>query len=227
LDLLKINAQIFSEIVPQIIKYAPGSILIVASNPLDIMTEITLKLSNFDSSRVIGSGTVLDSARFVVELAQFFEISEKSIDAYVLGEHGDSEVLVWSQARVGMLTLDELASTVNRELTNDVRSKIDDDVRNAAYKIISGKRATFYGIAGALGKICHSILSDSNAVLPVSVHHGEIEGVNNICLAMPTVINRSGAVKVLSPNLSSGEHQALGRSAKIIKEYTEQILAEI
>jgi L-lactate dehydrogenase len=126
-----------------------------------------------------------------------------------------------------MLPIAEAAAAVGRELTDDVRAEIDDNVRNAAYKIIAGKRVTFYGIAGALGQICHSILSDSNAVLPLSVHHGEIEGVRELCLAGPTAINRGGIAKIFSPVLSADEHRALARSAEVIKERTEQILAEM
>ncbi|MDR2806977.1 MAG: L-lactate dehydrogenase [Puniceicoccales bacterium] len=226
LDLLKINAQIFREIVPQVIKYAPHAILLVASNPMDLMTEITLKISGFPKARVIGSGTLLDSARFRTELAAFLEISPESIQAYVLGEHGDNEVLAWSKANVGIINIHQFAATIGKTFTDDVVATIDDNVRNAAYKIIEGKRATFYGIAGALGKICHALAMDAHSLLPVSSHHGSIESVHDVCLAMPTVVGRSGIIKVLYPDLAPEEHSALDRCAKVIAEYTQQILAE-
>ncbi|MDR1366679.1 MAG: L-lactate dehydrogenase [Puniceicoccales bacterium] len=227
LDLLKINAQIFKEIVPQIIKYAPNAILLVASNPADVMTEITLKLSGLPKSRIICSGTLLDSSRFCVELSKFLGISAESISAYVLGEHGDNEVLAWSEANVGIMNIHEFAAICGKNFTEDVKNEIDDNVRNAAYKIIEGKRATFYGIAGALTKICHSIAMDSNAILPISSHHDTIESANNVCLAMPTIVNRSGVVKVLYPNLDEKERVALDKCAKVIESYTQQIIEEL
>ncbi len=227
LDLLKVNAKIFSGIIPQVLKFAPNAILLVASNPLDVMTEITLKLSGLPTNQVIGSGTVLDSSRFITQLSQHLHISPHSISAYVLGEHGDSEVLVWSQARVGMYNVQDIAQQIGREFTDEVKAKIDDNVRNAAYKIIAGKKATFYGIAGAIGKICKAIISNSNKILPISSHHGTIAGARNICLAMPTIINSNGVVKVLEPQLPDEEYSALSKSAAIIENYTKQILAEI
>ncbi|MDR2371769.1 MAG: L-lactate dehydrogenase [Puniceicoccales bacterium] len=227
LDLLKINAQILKEIVPQVIKYATDAILLVASNPADIMTEITLKLSGLPKSRVICSGTLLDSSRFRVELSKFLGISSENINAYVLGEHGDNEVLAWSEANVGIMSIHEFAAVSGKQITEDVKNRIDDHVRNAAYKIIEGKRATFYGIAGALTKICHSIAADSNTILPVSSHHDTIESANNVCLAMPTLINRSGIVKVLYPKLDEKERVALDKCAKVIEDYTQQIIKEL
>ncbi|MDR1434903.1 MAG: L-lactate dehydrogenase [Puniceicoccales bacterium] len=227
LDLLKINAQIFQEIVPQVIAYAPNAILLVASNPADIMAEITLKLSGLPKSRVICSGTVLDSSRFRTELAIFLGISAESISAYVLGEHGDSEVLAWSEANVGIMSIHQFAAISGKKFTDDVIASIDDSVRNAAYKIIEGKRATFYGIAGALTKICHSIAMDSHAILPVSSHHDTIENSHDLFLAMPTVVNRSGVMKVLYPKLDEKEHATLNKCAKVIEDYTQQILKEL
>lgn len=227
LDLLKVNAKIFAEIIPQVVNFAPNAIILVASNPLDVMTEITLQLSGLSIDKVIGSGTVLDSARFVSQIAQFLQISPKSVDAYVLGEHGDSEVLIWSQARVGMMDIVDIAHQLGKPLTDSIKSEIEDNVRNAAYKIIEGKKATFYGISGAIGKICKAIASNSNEILPVSSHHTTIESAHNICLAMPTIINNTGIVKVLHPQFSENEHINLDKSAKIIEEYTQQILVEL
>jgi L-lactate dehydrogenase len=189
------------------------------------MAEVTLQISGFPRSRVLGSGTLLDSARFRTELANFLGISSESINAYVLGEHGDNEVLAWSRANVGIMGIDDFAATLGKKFTEDVMAAIDDNVRNAAYKIIEGKRATFYGIAGALTKICHSIAMDSNAILPVSSHHDSIESSRDVCLAMPTIVNRSGIVRVLYPKLSEKEHGALNQCAQVIANYTQQIAA--
>lgn len=227
LDLLKVNASIFKDIVPQVMQYAKDAIFLVASNPADIMTEIVLQLSGLPKTRVIGSGTLLDSARFQAEIAQFLGISSETISAYVLGEHGDNEVLIWSKANVGIMGIEDFAQTVGKVFTKEVRGKIDDNVRNAAYKIIAGKRATFYGIAGALTKICHTIAMDANAILPVSSHHERLESAHDICLAMPTVINRQGIVQVLHPKLSENERIGLDKSATVIESYTQQIRAEL
>jgi L-lactate dehydrogenase len=191
------------------------------------MTEITLKLSGLAKSRVICSGTLLDSSRFRVELAKFLGISSESISAYVLGEHGDHEVLAWSEANVGIMNIHQFAKTIGKEFTADVVHSIDDNVRNAAYKIIEGKRATFYGIAGALTKICHAIAMDSFAILPVSSHHDTIESAHNVCLAMPTIVSRSGIERVLYPQLDEKERKALDECAKVIEDHTQQIMAEL
>lgn len=225
LDLLKINAAIFKEIVPQITKYAPEAILLVASNPADIMAAVTLHISGLPKGRVICSGTVLDSARFRVEISKFLGISTENVNAYVLGEHGDHEVLAWDEANVGIMTIKTYGANIGKEFTDEVKAKIDDAVRNAAYKIIDGKRATFYGIAGALTKICREIAMDSHAILPVSSMHDDIYGVSGICLGMPTVIGRRGVERVLYPELSEPEARALTTCAGVIKDFTEQAIA--
>ena len=150
IDLLGRNVKIFESIIPQIAKAAPDTTLIITANPADIMTEVALKLSGFPKERVIGSGTVLDTARFRTLLGYHLGISPQSIHANVLGEHGDSEVLVWSASDAGTVSLDKMAEEIGKPFTKEVKDEIDDGVRNAAYKIIDGKGATFYGIAGAL-----------------------------------------------------------------------------
>ena len=189
LDLLKINAGIMQDIVPQVVKYANDAIFLVASNPADIMMEVVLKLSNFDKSRVICSGTVLDSARFRMELSRFLEISTSDINAYVVGEHGDSQVLLWSNAQVATLNVSQFAKKHCRILSPEIMLDIDNNVRYGAAKIIEGKRATFYGIGGALSRICEAIALNANVILPVSSQHANVEGIDNVTLALPTVIN--------------------------------------
>ncbi|MDR1026458.1 MAG: L-lactate dehydrogenase [Lactobacillus sp.] len=223
-DLLGTNVKIFEGIVPQIAKYAPECIILVASNPVDVMTEVALKLSGFPTNRVLGSGTTLDTARFKTLLGYHLGISPKSIHANVLGEHGDSEVLVWSNADAGTVQLDALAKELGKPLTNKVKAQIDDDVRNAAYKIIEGKGATFYGIAGALTRICQAIGSNEYAILTVSSHHKEFCGIcdtNDICLSFPTVIGKRGIHKIIFPHLNEDEKEKIRKSAKTIKENSE------
>ena len=227
IDLLGRNVKIFESIIPQVAKHAPNSILLITANPADIMTEVARKLSGFPKERVIGSGTVLDTSRFRTLLAFYLGVSTKSVHADVIGEHGDSEVLIWSNAEAGTLSLDEYAASVNKVLDDAKKAEIKDGVVNAAYKIIEGKGATFYGIAGALTQICRAINNNEYAILTVSSHHDDIEGVKGVSLSLPTVINKKGVFHVISPKLSDDELAKLKSSAEIMKEYTDKALAMI
>ncbi len=227
IDLLGRNVKIFADIIPQIVQYAPDCILLITANPADIMTEVALKLSGFPQERVIGSGTVLDTARFRTLLAFFLGVSTKSVHADVLGEHGDSEVLVWSNAEAGTLTLEEYAADVGKTLDDAKKAEINDGVVNAAYQIIAGKGATCYGIAGALTQICRAIGNNDYSILTVSSHHTEVEGVNDVSLSLPTVITRRGIHHVIMPKLNAEEHAKLRKSAETMKEYTDKALSMI
>ena len=227
IDLLERNVKIFADIIPQIVSNAPDCTLLIATNPVDIMTEVALKLSGFPKERVIGSGTVLDTARFRTDLGFYLGISPKSLHANVLGEHGDSEVLCWSNGDGGTIPLVKLAETLNRPLTATIKAQIDDDVRNAAYKIINGKNATFYGIAGALCRICQAITTNEYAILTVSSHHQEVAGVKDVCISMPTVVGKRGIHNVLYPKLDEIENKALKDSVEKMKELSDKALAMI
>ncbi len=227
IDLLGRNVKIFSDIIPQIVANAPETTLLIATNPVDIMTEVALKLSGFPKERVIGSGTVLDTARFRTDLGYHLGVSPKSIHANVLGEHGDSEVLCWSNGDSGTLPLDKLAEDLGKPLTDEVKARIDDDVRNAAYKIINGKGATFYGIAGAICRICQAITTNEYAILTVSSHHAEIAGVKDVCISMPTVIGKRGVHDVLHPLLDDSENRQLKESVEKMKKFSDDALAMI
>ncbi len=225
IDLLGRNVKIFESIIPQVAKYAPDSILLITANPADIMAEVALKLSGFPKERVIGSGTVLDTSRFRTLLAFYLGVSTKSVHADVLGEHGDSEVLVWSSAEAGTLSLEEYAQSVNKVLDDAKKAEINDGVVNAAYKIIEGKGATCFGIAGALTQICRAINNNDYSILTVSSHHEDVEGVKGVCLSLPTVINRRGIFHVITPKLSAEEHAQLKSSAEKMKDFSDQALA--
>lgn len=226
-DLLERNVRIFADIIPQIVRNAPNCTLLIATNPVDIMTEVALKLSGFPVERVIGSGTVLDTARFRTDLGYYLGVSPKSLHANVLGEHGDSEVLCWSNGDGGTIPLDKLSQTLNKPLTDDVKARIDDDVRNAAYKIINGKNATFYGIAGALCRICQAITTNEYAILTVSTHHQEVAGIKDVCISMPTIIGKRGVHNVLYPELDVSEAKKLKDSVKKMKELSDKALSTI
>ncbi len=227
IDLLERNVMIFKDIIPQVVKYAPNTILLITTNPADIMTEVALKLSGFDNRRVIGSGTVLDTARFRNLLADYLGVSTKSVHADVLGEHGDSEVLIWSSAEAGTLSLEEYAADVGKVLDEDKKAEINEGVVRAAYKIIEGKGATAYGIAGALTQICRAIDNNDHSILTISSHHKNVESVENVCVSLPTVVCRQGVYHVISPKLSSEEHAMLRQSAETMKDYTTKALEMI
>lgn len=220
--LLERNITIFQNIIPKVVEYAPDSILLIASNPVDIMTAVAIELSGFSPQKVFGSGTVLDSSRFRTLLGYYMSISPKSVHANVLGEHGDSEVLIWSNAYSGGIHVEDIAKDIGKPITEEEKNKIDNCVRNAAYQIIEGKGATYYGIAGALTRICQAITSNEHAILTLSTFYDHIEDSHNICLSYPCIVGKRGIIGKLSPKLSADEHQKLSISAKKIEAFTQQ-----
>ncbi len=219
LNLLEKNIEIFKPLIQNIIAYAADSLIIVATNPVDLLTSYLIKESSLPTSRIIGSGTILDTARFRAILGNYLKLAPQSIHAYVLGEHGDSEVLIWSSALAGNMLLETYATETGISLNAEIKNHIDSEVRNAAYKIIAGKKATYYGIAAGIVRICKAISYDENAILSVSTYHSEIEGVKDISISMPSVINKNGVNHVLYPELSAAEHNLLHQSAQKIFDY--------
>lgn len=212
-DLLMRNVTVFRDIVCEILRSCPDAILLIASNPVDAMTQITRELSGLSANRVIGSGTILDTARFRSLLGSHLRISPRSIHAYVLGEHGDSQVLAWSCARAGAVAIAAFGAQVGAPITEAVRAQIDDQTRNAAYRIIEGKGSTYYGIAAGLARIVGAIRQNEQAVLTVSMVTAEVAGVKNVALSLPRVVGREGGTAELFPDLDPSEHAALERSA--------------
>lgn len=228
LDLLSKNVAIFKQIIPEVTKYAAGAILLIATNPVDVMTEITLKLSGFPKNRVIGTGTVLDTARFRSILGRYLCISPKSIHANVIGEHGDSEVLLMSGAVAGTTPVEQIAKQLNLPLDERIKNKIDDEVRNAAYAIIEGKGATYYGIAAATQYIVKAILSDNHTILNISSHQDICLKIpTDTCFSMPSIISNKGVETTLTPVMNEHEQKALKKSADKLKEYTLKALEMI
>lgn len=223
LELLSRNATVFRTVVAQVLRVPPDAILLVASNPVDIMTQITTRLSGLPPERVIGSGTILDTARFRTLLGQHLGISSHSVHAYVLGEHGDSEVLAWSNARAGSVPLAAFAAQVNAPLTDHIRAKIDDNVRNAAYTIIDGKGATWYGIGAGLARLTRAILADEQAVFSTSIATPQVAGIPDVALSLPRVIGATGITATLHPELNSEETRALERSARLLKDTADAV----
>lgn len=223
LALLERNADVFRQVVGQVLAVAPDCILLIASNPVDVMTDITTRLSGLAPQRVIGSGTILDTARFRSLLGRHLGISPQSVHAYVLGEHGDSEVLSWSNALAGSVPVASVAAQMGRPLTEEIRAQIDDDVRNAAYRIIEGKGSTYYGIGAGLSRLVKAISLDQRAIFSVSIVTPEVEGVPDVALSIPRVVGAGGVIMDLFPDLDHGEHAALLKSATILKEKASSI----
>lgn len=223
LDLLSRNAEVFRSVVSQILAVAPDVILLIASNPVDIMTDIATRISGLPPSKVIGSGTILDTARFRSLLARHLAISPQSVHGYVLGEHGDSEVLAWSCACVGSVPLMSFAAQIGKPLTDSVRTEIDDGVRRAAARIIGGKGSTYYGIGAGLARITKAIARDQRDILSVSSVTEDIAGVSKVAASVPRVIGAEGIITDLIPELNDEESAALHHSAAMLKTLASSV----
>ncbi|MGQ7846432.1 L-lactate dehydrogenase [Granulosicoccus sp. 3-233] len=223
LELLGRNAGIFADVIAEVLAFAPDAILLVATNPVDIMTAVSTKLSGIDPARVIGTGTILDTARFRKNLGRHLGVSPQSVHAHVLGEHGDSEVLVWSSAECGAMPLDSFARQRGCPLTDTLRSEVDENVRQAAQRIIAGKGATWFGVAAGLARIVRVIALDQHEVLTVSCMTTEVAGVRNVCLSLPRIIGAGGVEDTLMPGMTRAELEALSASAQLIKQTTDAL----
>jgi L-lactate dehydrogenase len=221
--LLSRNAEVFAEVIGAVRRVAPDAILLIATNPVDIMTDIATRLSGLPPSRVIGSGTILDSARFRTLLGQHLHLSPQSIHGYVLGEHGDSEVLAWSSAQAGSVPIRAAAAQMGTAITDEVVARIDAGVRRAAYRIIEGKGATWYGIGAGLARIARAILRDEQAVLSVSILTPEVVGVKGATLSLPRAVGRAGVTADLLPDLDDVEAEALHRSAQMLADLAGEV----
>lgn len=218
IDLVQRNAEIFKDIIPKIAKYAGDAILLVVTNPMDILTYLTLKISGFPANRVIGSGTVLDSSRFRFLIAEHCQVDARNVHAYIIGEHGDTELPVWSNANIGGMVLAEYCPVCAKHC--DYKKELEgifEEVKNSAYKIIEAKGATYYAIALALVRMVEAILRDENSVLPISTLISNYYGINDVCLSLPSVVNRNGVKKFLKLRLSDLEQKQLKHSAETLK----------
>lgn len=226
LELLGRNANVFRQVIPSILEYAPETVLVVATNPVDIMTHITATIAaehGVPSSRVVGSGTTLDTARFRTLLGRELGIDSHHVHAYVVGEHGDSEVLTWSLTTVANIPLDRFCQQRGITLDDDVRARIDHNVRRAAYHIIEGKGATYYGIGSALAKICDVILHDQRSIMTVCSPQENIAGVHNVTVAMPHMLGGEGIVDSFPLPLSDNEQEKLHDSAAMIRGLLDEL----
>ena len=226
LHLLRRNAEVFADVVPRVLAQAPDAVLVVATNPVDIMTHLAARYAvacGISSSRVLGSGTTLDTARFRSLLATHCGIDSHHVHADVIGEHGDSEVLTWSLASVAGMPLQAFAQLQGIELTDAVRSAIDQKVRRAAYSIIQGKGATYYGIGSALARIVDVILHDQRAVLTICTPTDDIAGVRNTTVSLPRLLGGEGVLATFNLTLPEDETLKLRNSAQIIRQILDDL----
>lgn len=223
LDLVHKNVAIFKSIIPEIAKRNCKGILLIVANPVDILTYVALKLSGFEENRVIGSGTVLDTARLKTQLSQYLQVDSKSIHAFIIGEHGDSEIAAWSSSNVSGIRLDEFYEMHGPYHRKKATEEIAEKVKNSAYEIIERKHATYYGIAMAVKRICEVIIRDEKSILPISaMMHGEY-GIDDVVLSMPAIVGKNGLERKVPIELNETEQKALKKSAETLKGVLDEL----
>ncbi len=223
LDLVNKNVNIFKSIIPEISNRGFEGILLIVANPVDILTKVAIELSGFPENRVIGSGTVLDTARLRYRLSQHLEVDSKSVHAFIIGEHGDSEIAAFSNANISGVPLSNFCEMRGHFKHKEAEDQIAENVRNSAYDIISRKRATYFGVAMAVKRICEVIVRNEKAILPVSTSmHGEY-GITDVVLSMPCIVGQNGIEAQVPISLSDEEIQKLQESAKILKQTLDTI----
>ena len=223
LDLLQKNAKIFRGIVDNIIEYNKEALILVVTNPVDILTYITLAESGFPSSRVIGSGTVLDTARLKEKVGKYLGVDSRNVHSFVIGEHGDSEVAVWSSANVSGIDLDSYCSERKMEFDRSELDRLAAEVMTSAYRIIEAKGATYYGIADSVRRIVSAIVNDEHTILPVSTKLSGEYGVFDVCMGIPCIVGRNGIEQILEIPLDKTEKSRFMNSASSLKDAISQL----
>ena len=227
LDLLQRNAAVFAQVIPSILQHAPDAVLVVVSNPVDILTHLAAHFAakhGVPASRVIGSGTMLDTARFRALLGRHFGVDPQHVHGYVMGEHGDSEVLTWSRASIAGTRLDDFAKLRGQSPLSDAdRQDIDTRVRRAAYHIIAGKGSTYYGIGSAVSRLVDVLLHDQRAVLSICSRQAEVAGVKDVTLSVPHLVGGRGVIETIPVPLTELEQSALTRSARVLRDALDSL----
>ena len=216
LDLIHKNVEIYKQIIPEIAKRGCEGILLIVSNPVDILTYTALKLSGFPEHRVIGSGTVLDTARLKYLIGEHLGVDNRSVHAFIIGEHGDSELAAWSNANISGVRLSDFCEMRGHFMHEESENRIYEKVRNSAYEIIERKHATYYGIAMAVKRICECIIRNEQSILPVSSMMHGIYGMKDIVISMPAIVGKDGVENVIPISLDEEEKMQLKRSADIL-----------
>jgi len=224
LDLAQTNARIVSGIIDRVAPIAPDAIYVIAANPCDVLAAAAHAKLRCPRERIISTGTTLDTARLRALLSERLGVVGPAIEAYVLGEHGESAMIHWSGAAVCGMPLEVFMSRSGKEMGSATRDTVLRSVHEGAKLIKEGKGATHYGIASAIGRICQAIVHNSDLVLSVAIVHPEVEGVPDVCVSLPMLVNGAGAKLVAYPELNAAERKALKRSARIVKDATDSVL---
>ncbi|MDX2161693.1 MAG: L-lactate dehydrogenase [bacterium] len=228
MQLLERNAAVFNSVIPSILDHAPDAVLVVATNPVDVMTHYTAQIAarrGVKAACVLGSGTTLDTARFRALLGRHLGVDAAHVHAYVVGEHGDSEVLLWSLVSVGGIPVEDYLHARGLAITDADKAAIDEQVRRAAYHIIDGKKATYYGVGSALARICEVIVSNQQAILTICAPHEEVAGVRDVTLSLPHLVSGDGVIDALPLSLTDHERDGLARSAGVIRAALDHLPA--
>ena len=223
IDLIKKNAAIWQKIVPEVARHNPQGILLVATNPVDVLTYAAWKLAGLPAEKVIGSGTILDTARFRYLLSQHFKVDARSVHAYIIGEHGDSEVPVWSSANIAGIRLPQFCQSQGLTYDRQAMEDIFVQTRDAAYRIIERKGATYYAVAAGLMLIVQAVLRDQRTVLSVSSLIRDYHGLQDVSFSLPAVIDRRGVDNIVRLELDAGEIERLRHSANILKRTIQSL----
>lgn len=224
LDLVKKNVGIFQSIIPQIVEYNKEGILLIVANPVDILTYTAAKLSGFPENRVFGSGTVLDTARLKFLLGEHLEVDSRHVHAFIIGEHGDSEIAAWSSANVSGIPLNDFCELRGHFQHEESMKAIAENVKNSAYEIIEKKGATYYGIAMSVRRICEAIVRDEKSILPVSSIQNGAFGISGLSLSMPAVVGRNGVEGLVPISLSDSEISELKKSADTLQKVIDDVM---
>eukprot|EP01022_Parablepharisma_sp_SALTPOND_P002811 TRINITY_DN11131_c0_g2_i1.p1 TRINITY_DN11131_c0_g2~~TRINITY_DN11131_c0_g2_i1.p1 ORF type:complete len:420 (+),score=51.99 TRINITY_DN11131_c0_g2_i1:1580-2839(+) len=223
LDLAKQNSEVMRDMVSRILEHNSNPILLVVANPMDVLTKVALRQSGLPANRVFGSGTVLDSSRFRTLLATHCGLDPRNVHARVLGVHGDSEVLVWSQVNLAGMPLSEFCQSCGGGCMQETRERLDKEVPNAAYEVIRRKGATYYAVATALVSIVESVLKDQRSLLTVSTSGDGLPGLDGVCLSLPCVVGANGVERILAPHLEPEERRRLGESGQVLRETLAEV----
>ena len=223
LDLLQRNVNIFRQIIPQVVEHNPDGIILIATNPVDILSYASWKISGLPTQRVIGSGTILDTARFRYLLSQHYGVDPRSVHAYIIGEHGDSEVPAWSLANIAGMRLQDFCAANGFSCDDEILQEIFRNTRDAAYQIIEKKGATYYAVAAGLLRIVEAILRNQSTVLSLSSFIRDYYGIQDVYLSLPSVVDQGGIERVLNLELAQDEIQGLQSSAAVLKGLIGQL----
>ena len=226
LELVGDNVKVMESMVPEIVKYSPNSILLVVSNPVDVLSYVAYKVSGFPKERVIGSGTVLDTSRFKYEIGRYFNVDPRIVDTYILGEHGDSSFPVWSKTNINSIPIAEYAELMGVEYNEEFRTKSYENVKDAAYEVINKKRATYYAIGLSIKHIVESILTDARNVLPVSTLVNDYYDADDLYTGIPCIVGRNGLEAALKVTLNEEEIEKFNKSSNALAEVLKDSFKE-